>query len=184
MLGLLESLVMKVLKKWFRRNISYHEANTSNQQNAINMCYMNVQKERESDSKNFGARITGFGVVVEKIWSFEVSGGYFINFSKAREHSRIIFQILGALCQTMDCGSISKKPRGLFAKFPKQPISGFILELKNSWTGSTGHGPAAHPGPRWNGAARAQRQRGRMAVTQRGGRGGSPAGWVRESRAT
>jgi hypothetical protein len=32
-----------------------------------NMCYMNAQKERGSDSKNFGTRITRFGVVVEKI---------------------------------------------------------------------------------------------------------------------
>jgi hypothetical protein len=31
------------------------------------MCYMNALKERESDSKNFGTRIIGFGVVVEKI---------------------------------------------------------------------------------------------------------------------
>jgi hypothetical protein len=45
-----------------------------NQQNATNMCFMNVQKEGESDSENFGTRITGFGVVVEKIWNFEVSG--------------------------------------------------------------------------------------------------------------
>jgi hypothetical protein len=44
-----------------------------NQQNATNVCYMSVQKERESDYENFGTRITGFGVVVEKIWSFEVS---------------------------------------------------------------------------------------------------------------
>jgi hypothetical protein len=28
---------------------------------------MNVEKERGSDSKNFGTRITGFGVVVGKI---------------------------------------------------------------------------------------------------------------------
>jgi hypothetical protein len=48
-----------------------------NQQNATNMCYMNVQKERESDSENFGTRITGFRAVVEKIWSFEVSGAIF-----------------------------------------------------------------------------------------------------------
>jgi hypothetical protein len=37
------------------------------QSNAADMCYMNVQKERGSDSENFGTRITGFGVVVEKI---------------------------------------------------------------------------------------------------------------------
>jgi hypothetical protein len=33
---------------------------------------MNAQKERGSDSKNFGRRITGFGVVVENIRIFEV----------------------------------------------------------------------------------------------------------------
>jgi hypothetical protein len=38
-----------------------------NQSNAIDMCYMNAQKERGSDSENFGTRITGFGVVVGKI---------------------------------------------------------------------------------------------------------------------
>jgi hypothetical protein len=31
------------------------------------MCYMNAQKERGSDSENFGTRITRFLVVVEKI---------------------------------------------------------------------------------------------------------------------
>jgi hypothetical protein len=35
---------------------------------------MNAQKERGSDSENFDTRITGLGVVVEKIWSFEVLG--------------------------------------------------------------------------------------------------------------
>jgi hypothetical protein len=38
-----------------------------NQQNATDMCYMNAQKERGSDSENFGTRINRFGVVVEKI---------------------------------------------------------------------------------------------------------------------
>jgi hypothetical protein len=38
-----------------------------NQSNATNMCYTNAQKERGSDSENFGTRITGFGVVDEKI---------------------------------------------------------------------------------------------------------------------
>jgi hypothetical protein len=38
-----------------------------NQSNATDMCYMNAQKKRGSDSENFGTRIIGFGVVVEKI---------------------------------------------------------------------------------------------------------------------
>jgi hypothetical protein len=33
---------------------------------------MVAHKERGSDFENFGTRITGFGVVVEKIWIFEV----------------------------------------------------------------------------------------------------------------
>jgi hypothetical protein len=68
-------LVLKVLEKWFRHNVSYREGNTTiNQENATNMCFGNVQKEKESDSENFGTRIIGFIVVDEKIWSFEVSG--------------------------------------------------------------------------------------------------------------
>jgi hypothetical protein len=55
---------------------------------------MNSETQRGSDSENFGTRITRFGIVVEKIWSFEFA-------------------------KTMDCGSISKKPSGLFAKFLK-----------------------------------------------------------------
>jgi hypothetical protein len=34
--------------------------------------------------------------VVEKIWSFEVSGGNFMIFSETRDPSKIIFQIPGA----------------------------------------------------------------------------------------
>jgi hypothetical protein len=35
---------------------------------------MNAQNEIRTDPKNFGARITRFGVVVEKIWNFKVLG--------------------------------------------------------------------------------------------------------------
>jgi hypothetical protein len=35
---------------------------------------MNIWNERRSDSENFGIIITRFGVVVEKIWNFKVSG--------------------------------------------------------------------------------------------------------------
>jgi hypothetical protein len=38
------------------------------------MFYMNAQKERGSDSENFGTRIIEFGVVVEEICSFELLG--------------------------------------------------------------------------------------------------------------
>jgi hypothetical protein len=40
------------------------------------MGYMNAQKERGSDSENFGQRITEFGVTVAKIWRKEVIGIY------------------------------------------------------------------------------------------------------------
>jgi hypothetical protein len=52
------------------------QAQAINQQNAINMCYMNAQKERGSGAENFGERITEFGVVVEKLLRFEVPGTF------------------------------------------------------------------------------------------------------------
>jgi hypothetical protein len=42
--------------------------------------------------------------------------GYFVDFSEARDLFEIIFQIPGLNCKIMDCGLISKKPRGLSAK--------------------------------------------------------------------
>jgi hypothetical protein len=67
-LGLLESLVLKVLEQRLRHNVTYRKQTQEiTQKNAANMCYMNAQKERGSDSENFGTGITGFGVVVEKI---------------------------------------------------------------------------------------------------------------------
>jgi predicted ATP-binding protein involved in virulence len=43
-------------------------------------CYMNARKERGSDSENFGTRITGFGVVVQKIYENLKFWGYFCGF--------------------------------------------------------------------------------------------------------
>jgi hypothetical protein len=41
---------------------------------------MNAQNERGSDPENFGEGITRFGVVVEKIRNFEVSGLFLWSF--------------------------------------------------------------------------------------------------------
>jgi hypothetical protein len=41
---------------------------------------MIAYNERGSDSEIFGARITEFGVVVEKTWSFEVLAAFLQNF--------------------------------------------------------------------------------------------------------
>jgi hypothetical protein len=67
-LGLLKNLVLKVLEQWFRHNVTYREVNTYNQSIKCNKHVLYECIERKgSDSKSFGTRITGFGVVVEKI---------------------------------------------------------------------------------------------------------------------
>jgi hypothetical protein len=48
-----------------------------------------------------------------KFWS------HFCGFSEARDLFVIIFQIARPNCKIMDCGLISKKPRGLNEKCPK-----------------------------------------------------------------
>jgi hypothetical protein len=59
---------LESLRTTVRHNVTYcKQTQAITQQNATNMCYMNAQKERGSDSENFGTRITRFGVVVEKI---------------------------------------------------------------------------------------------------------------------
>jgi hypothetical protein len=42
-----------------------------------------------------------------------------VDFSEARDLFGIIFQIPGPNCKIMDCGLVSKKPRGLNEKCPK-----------------------------------------------------------------
>jgi hypothetical protein len=46
-------------------------------------------------------------------------GAIFVDFSEARDLFGIIFQIPGPNYKIMDCGLISKKPRGLNEKCPK-----------------------------------------------------------------
>jgi hypothetical protein len=67
-----------------------------------------------------------------------------VDFSKARDLFVIIFQILGTNCKIMDCGLISRKPRGLNEKCRKLEFPGIIF-LKET------RGPRAapvHAGPR------------------------------------
>jgi hypothetical protein len=71
-LGLLESLVLKVLKNWFWHNVTYREANTRNQSISCNKHVLyESTKERGSDSEHFGERITEFRATVAKIWRKE-----------------------------------------------------------------------------------------------------------------
>jgi hypothetical protein len=80
---------------------------------------MNVESKRRSDSEIFGARITEFGVVVGKIWGFEAWRGYFVDFSRARDPSGIIFQKLGIWLRNSGPRVGFPKVQGPFARSPK-----------------------------------------------------------------
>jgi hypothetical protein len=60
-----------------------------------------------------------------------------MDFSEARDLFGIIFQIPGSDCKVMDCGLISKKPRGLSAKCPKLDFPRIVFLKQNPWTEST-----------------------------------------------
>jgi hypothetical protein len=52
-----------------------------------------------------------------KIYEFLKFWSYFVDFSEARDLFGIIFQIPRSNCKFLDCGLITKKHRGFFAKF-------------------------------------------------------------------
>jgi hypothetical protein len=72
-----------------------------------------------------------------------------VDFFEARDLFGIIFQIPGPKCKIMDCRLISKKLRGLFAKFLKYLIFGFNFQQKIPWTESTAWWTADRAGPQW-----------------------------------
>jgi hypothetical protein len=80
---------------------------------------MNARNERGSDSENFDTRITRFGVVVEKIWNFEVSGLFLCIFLRLGTFLELFFKFQGHNCKILECGLILEKLRGLSAKCRK-----------------------------------------------------------------
>jgi hypothetical protein len=73
---------------------------------------MNVWNKRRCDPVNFGARITRFGVVVENIWNFEVSGLFLWIFLRLGTFLELFFKFQGPNYKIMDCGMILEKMRG------------------------------------------------------------------------
>jgi hypothetical protein len=63
-----------------------------------------------------------------------------VDFSEARDLFVFIFQIPGPNYKIMDCGLISKKPRGLNEKCQKLKFSENCVPKGNPWTVS-GAGP-------------------------------------------
>jgi hypothetical protein len=77
---------------------------------------MNALIERRSDPENFGEGIARFGVVVEKIWNFEVSRLFLWIFLRLGTFLELIFKFQGPNFKIRDCRLILKKMRGLSAK--------------------------------------------------------------------
>jgi hypothetical protein len=132
-----------------------------------------VLNERRSDLENFGARITRFGVAVEKIWNFEVSGLFLWIFLRLGTFLELFFKFQGPNCKIRDCGLIMEKMRGLSAKCQKLEFPRIVLLKKNPWT---------VPGWSVNGctvdstvaSGRGSPELGLMAAP---GHGGLPRGW-------
>jgi hypothetical protein len=104
--------------------------------------------------------------------------GYFLDFSKARDLFGIIFQIPRSDCKFMDCGLISKKPRGLSANCPKLDFLGIVFLKENPWTAPAQSTVDQRPLPRSR--ARRRSASGRSGPREHRLRGGGEEGRVGE----
>jgi hypothetical protein len=117
-----------------------------------------------------------------------------VDFSEDRDLFGIIFQIPGSDCKFMDCGLISKKPRGPSAKCPKLDFPGIIFlkekpvdRVTSPWTTPTrstvDRRPLPRSGARWSSASG---RSGARELRPRGGgeeaRVGEPNGGVAAAR--
>jgi hypothetical protein len=133
---------------------------------------MNAKNERRSDPENFSEGITGFGVTVEKIWNFEVSGYFLWTFPRLRTFLELLFKFQGPNRKIGDCGLIFEKPRGFFVKL--QGIIDFgIIFLKKT------HGPC-RPGLPWTVCGRVARTHWSLASGRSDAQGQQPRGGGQE----
>jgi hypothetical protein len=65
---------------------------------------MNAKNERRSDLDNFGEGITRFGVVVEKIWNFEVLGLFLWIFLRLGTFLELFFNFAGLTAKSGTAG--------------------------------------------------------------------------------
>jgi hypothetical protein len=91
---------------------------------------MNASNERRNDPENFGARITRFGVVVEKLWNFEVSG----LFLRERKE-KVVDSVHGPWTTAVRPGAWRHAHRSSASSHSSSPVLG-----SDSGGGGVGHG--------------------------------------------
>jgi hypothetical protein len=63
-----------------------------------------MKEANTRESENFGTRITGFGVVVEKIWNFDVSGLFLWIFLRLGTLVELLFKTKGLIVKSLIVG--------------------------------------------------------------------------------
>jgi hypothetical protein len=63
-----------------------------------------MKEANTRESENFGIRITGFGVVVEKIWNFDVSGLFLWIFLRLGTLVELLFKTKGLIVKSLIVG--------------------------------------------------------------------------------